>query len=235
MRSDFESLVQEFYEALLKPGDVCIDVGAHVGRHALPMARCVGARGEIHAFEPIPDCVAALRNAAGSSGAKFYVYPVALADYAGQSDFILAANAPEWSGLRERMYDAPVDKHHLTVEVHRLDEYGVNLPRLAYIKIDAEGGECGILRGAVATLQKFQPMVTFEFGMNAAGGYAIEPNDVFDIVAQVGYGIADIRGNKLDRAGFDRSGRVQNVWDYVAAPLARADWAARVLAAHAAR
>jgi FkbM family methyltransferase len=234
MRSDFETLLQEFYEALLRPGDVCIDVGAHVGRHAAPMARCVGAKGEVHAFEPIPDCVAALGTVEHDSPARFVIYPVALSDYTGQSDFILTANAPEWSGLKERMYDGPVDKRHLTVEVHRLDEYGVNLPRLAYIKIDAEGGECGILRGALETLRKFQPTVSFEFGMNAAGGYGVVPTDVFDIFAQVGYGIVDIRGNRLDRAAFDASGRVQSVWDYVAAPLARLEWAARVLAAHAA-
>src|SRR5688572_19432220 len=37
VRTDFEMLLQEFYSEVLQPGDVCADVGAHVGRHAGPM------------------------------------------------------------------------------------------------------------------------------------------------------------------------------------------------------
>src|SRR5262249_16958338 len=120
MRDDFESLLQEFYEALLLPGDICVDVGAHVGRHTLPSARRVGRGAEVDGFEPIPFCVEALRELARKAPAPVSVYPLALSDYEGQSDFILAANLPEYSGLKERVYDQPVEKRHLTVEVRRL-------------------------------------------------------------------------------------------------------------------
>ena len=232
MRNDFEKLLQEFYEALLHAGDVCVDVGAHVGRHAGPMSRRVGAGGEVHAFEPIPHCLEVLRQLAHDSAAKMVVYPVALSDYTGLSDFVLTANLPEYSGLKERMYDRPVDKQHLTVEVHKLDEYGVHLPRLAFVKIDAEGGECGILRGARATLEKFRPVVSFEFGMNSSANYGIEPVDVYDFLTGLGYRILDIRGRSLAREAFDQSARVQHVWDYIAAPPGQFDWAAATLARH---
>ena len=218
MRSDFENILEEFYTALLVPGDVCVDVGAHLGRHALPIARRVGPAGEVHAFEPIPDCVATLRTAFAAlrGGAKMVLYPTALGDFTGLSEFVLVKNLPEYSGLKERVYDQPVETQKIQVEVHKLDEYGVHLPRLRYIKVDAEGGEYGILKGASATLAKFKPVVTFEFGMNSSGKYGIVPSDLFDHLAGFGYRIADIRGKALERAAFDESARVQHVWDYVA-------------------
>ena len=134
MRNDFENVLEEFYTALLVPGDVAVDIGAHLGRHALPIARRVGPAGEVHAFEPIPDCVAKLRTAfaASQGGAKMVLYPTALGDFTGLSEFVLVKNLPEYSGLKERIYDQPVETQKIQVEVHKLDEYGVYLPRLRY-------------------------------------------------------------------------------------------------------
>ena len=38
MVPDYEQMLETFYKGLLSPGDTCIDVGAHTGRHTLPMA-----------------------------------------------------------------------------------------------------------------------------------------------------------------------------------------------------
>ena len=37
---DYERIIQEVYEAVLRVGDTAVDIGAHLGRHTLPMARC---------------------------------------------------------------------------------------------------------------------------------------------------------------------------------------------------
>jgi predicted methyltransferase len=50
---DFEAVLRRVYESVLKPGDVAIDAGAHIGSHTFPMALTVGPEGKVYAFEPI--------------------------------------------------------------------------------------------------------------------------------------------------------------------------------------
>lgn len=52
---DYEGLLEAFYSRLPLNGSTVIDVGAHTGRHAIPLATLVGASGIVHAFEPIPE------------------------------------------------------------------------------------------------------------------------------------------------------------------------------------
>jgi len=59
---DFEQMLEDYYREVLGPGEACIDVGAHVGRHTFPMAHCVGSKGRVFAFEPIPAIAAQLRS-----------------------------------------------------------------------------------------------------------------------------------------------------------------------------
>src|SRR5690349_1373835 len=95
---DYEVLVQRVYEALLRPGDVAFDVGAHTGRHTLPMAKCVGAAGRVFAFEPLPACLAALRRDADPLCVE--VHDCALGAAAGPAEFVVAVDLPSFSGLR---------------------------------------------------------------------------------------------------------------------------------------
>src|SRR6516165_8333277 len=53
---DYERLLQEAYEAFLSPGDIVVDVGAHLGRHTVPLSRCVSPGGQVFAVEPLPAC-----------------------------------------------------------------------------------------------------------------------------------------------------------------------------------
>ena len=231
-RTDYEAMLQSFYESFLRPGDTCADVGAHTGRHAFPMAAKVAPGGHVHAFEPIPACQQALREgcAARPEGAVVTLYPMALADFEGSSDFVLVKNLPEYSGLRERVYDQPVEKEHITVAVKRLDDVLGGLARLRYVKIDAEGGDFGILKGARALLARHGPVVSFEFGMNSSVQYGTQPVEVWDFLAGLGYRVFDIRGRELGREAFDASGRAQKVWDYVAATARDAAMVAKNLA-----
>src|SRR5262249_3039442 len=102
---DYEVLVQHVYEALLRPGDVAFDVGAHVGRHTAPMARCVGPTGRVLAFEPLPSCADELRRA--SAAGRVEIHDCALGATPGHAEFVVAVDQPAYSGLRERLYDAP--------------------------------------------------------------------------------------------------------------------------------
>src|SRR5262245_28889873 len=101
---DYEALVQRLYEAILRPGDVAFDVGAHLGRHTLPLSRRVGRMGRVIAFEPLPQCLASLHR---DAPANVEIHDCALGAQAGPAEFVIAVDLPSYSGLRERLYDRP--------------------------------------------------------------------------------------------------------------------------------
>ena len=58
----FEEVVKLAYQDILLPGDNVIDIGANVGFHLFPMARAVGRKGRVHAFEPLPHLLKILKK-----------------------------------------------------------------------------------------------------------------------------------------------------------------------------
>jgi len=231
---DYEARVQSVYESVLNPGDVAIDVGAHLGRHLIPIARCVAPTGHVLAFEPLASCreALALRFEEELADLRPFVtvHGCALGDASGEAEFVVARDAIAYSGLQERVYDIPTAVERIPVEVRRLDEFTRELGSLDYIKIDAEGGELHILRGASRTLARFRPVVTFEFGANSIGEYGITVLEMADFWIERGYRIFDILARPLaTRAVFADSATIQPVWDYVALPEEAAPLAERVL------
>jgi FkbM family methyltransferase len=204
---DYEQLLEHFYCSLLKAGDVAIDAGAHTGRHTLPIARAVAPGGRVFAFEPLPLARAQLDHSIASGAAGVSVYPYALADREGEDEFVVAVDLPAYSGLKTRIYDGPTRLERIRVDVR---------------KIDAEGGELGILRGAKTLLARFAPVVTFEFGANSLGNYGITVEDMADFWIGRPYAIFDILQRPLNRDAFILSAKRQDVWDYVALPVDRA-------------
>jgi FkbM family methyltransferase len=219
---DFEQLLENFYRTFLKPGDVAIDCGAHTGRHTLPIARAVAPGGRVFAFEPLPLARAELDAAVAAGASEIFVYPYALADREGEDDFVVAVDMPGYSGLKTRRYDGPTRLERIRVDVRTLDGLFVDADRLDYIKIDAEGGELGILRGALGLIRKFSPIVTFEFSISSLGSYGITVADMAAFWTDLRYEIFDIRQRPLNPDEFIQSANAQHVWDYVALPVDRA-------------
>lgn len=216
---DYESMLERFYRAFLSPGDVCIDVGAHEGRHLLPMLECIGPQGRALAFEPIPWLAQKLAQRLAQDGiGNVTVHSMALSDQEGRTTFTVAMDAPGYSGILKRDYDVPTRVSEINVELSTLDRMAADMERLDYLKIDAEGAEWAILRGGSGTIQRCKPVVTFEFGQASYGAYGVVPEDVHMFFEEMGYSIYDIVGIRLDRGEFADSSRHQAVWDYVALP-----------------
>lgn len=221
MVSDYEQMLEAFYTRLLTPGDTCIDVGAHTGRHTLPMAHCVNPGGRVFAFEPIPAIATDLREKLSASpdiNGIVKLTQCALADVSGETDFTLVSNNPGYSGLLPRHYDREEQTKIIRVTLCRLDDFVAEIPTVRYIKIDCEGAELRVLRGAALLLKRDRPIVSFECGDASLESYDYDAGDIFDFWSIHGYGVQSITHQPLDRAQFVDASARQEYWDYIAFP-----------------
>jgi FkbM family methyltransferase len=219
--SDFEQMLQDYYCEMLRPGEACIDVGAHVGRHTFPMVRSVGREGKVFAFEPIPAIARQLRDALQADAEAASVVELrecALADATGETDFVLVHEAPGYSGLMTRNYDSEVTTETIRVTLERLDDIAPSLPRIRFIKIDCEGAELRVLRGAGALISRDRPLISFECGDASLVSYDYSAGDIFDFLDVAGYDVSSIYRERLTRSEFIAACAQQHYWDYLASP-----------------
>jgi hypothetical protein len=91
---------------------------------------------------------------------------------------------PAYSGLRRRRYDSPDERvEQIVVRTERLDDVVPRDMPLHFVKVDVEGAELQVFRGAVATLRAHRPVVVFEHGLGGADYYGTRPGDVHDLLA----------------------------------------------------
>ena len=116
------------------------------------------------------------------------VYDLALSDTPGEASFHQVISNPDYSGFRRREYP----RQHETIELVQvktelLDRVIPESLPVPFIKIDVEGAELQVLRGAVNTIGKNKPIIVFEHGLGAADYYGIAPEEVYDLLtAQCG-------------------------------------------------
>jgi FkbM family methyltransferase len=206
-----EAHMRVILAAVLAEDSNCVDVGAHDGRILREMVRCAPL-GRHFAFEPLPHLYPILR--AGFPGVE--VRDLALADEAGTSSFRFVRGAPEYSGLRKREYFrvAHPDVQLLKVRVARLDDELPEAYRPALIKIDVEGGELGVLRGARRTLTHYRPVIIFEHAAGAREAFGTTPDEIWKfLVDDFGFRVFDLDGDgpyTLRRFQEDSSSRRSN-------------------------
>lgn len=218
---DFERMLETHYRRWLRPGDTVLDVGCHAGRHLFPMLECIGSTGRAIAFEPLPFACAQL--AARAAGTRATVENLAIGNATGRVTFTHATGAPEESGLRQRIYNVPETANpvQIEVQVETLDRYCANLESLAFIKIDIEGAEIDLLKGAKATIARLRPLISVEYGFQSYSVYGHRRETLFEIAGDYGYVLYDIFLNRLDTLEKWRIGCDYMVYDFVMVPLER--------------
>jgi hypothetical protein len=93
------------------------------------------------------------------------------------------------------------------VPVTTLDLYAkkVRLERLDLLKIDAEGAELFVLRGARGVLSKLHPVVLFEVGYKNLRPYSLLPSDLHRFFEEVGYQVMNLSRKKLSEIEFSHA------------------------------
>jgi len=148
-----EGDVEEFIKSHLANGHVFVDVGANVGFYSLIASKLVGSAGRVYAIEAVPSSIAVLR-----ANVKF-----------NDCRNVVVHGVAAWSTRGKVKLSVPLSLYGLasvarnglsfTVEAFTLDDLLRNENRIELIKIDVEGAELEVLKGAQKVLRKTRYIV----------------------------------------------------------------------------
>ncbi len=166
-------LEQLALRALITEGMNFYDIGANVGFFAVIAARLLGPSGRVICFEPLPRNFRQLRYNSGLNGFNnIEVIEAALGNFDGETEFWTSAE-PTWGKLAGTGKYPDKMNGRIKVALKRLDAIieEASLPPPDVIKIDVEGAEVDVLKGAMKTLSKYRPSLLIELhGTNEAVG-----------------------------------------------------------------
>ena len=180
----WEADVMKLLRATLQPDGVFVDVGANVGFHTVLASQLVGPAGRVVAIEPTPWTLELLRANVWRSGAAVSVLPVAASDAPGRTR--LAVDPGHRSGARVDVTGG------VEVEAARLDDL---LPDAVVdvLKIDVEGGEPLVLRGARNLIERSPGLVAVVEFRDAQHVSGQGPLDVLDFYESLGFELCLLR------------------------------------------
>lgn len=168
----------------VRPGATVVDVGANVGFHAVLLSKLVGPTGAVHAFEPMPETVELLRANIWRHGCtNTAVHPSAVADRTGT---VLLEHDPAGSS------GARLAASGIAVGAVTLDGV-LGSTRVDILKVDVEGAEPLVLRGAAQVLAAspgLLAVVEFRAAPHADGS---APEDVLELYRELGFELCVLR------------------------------------------
>lgn len=177
-RKDRES-DELFFKQILSDGDVAIDVGANIGQLCILASTLVGKKGQVHAFEPHPRIFSFLqRNVQLNELKNVNLYNKALGAEAGEL-FFTNLRADDVNSVSRTATS-------VVVEATTLDAMFVVLPPIRLLKIDTEGFELMVLRGAERLLPKVK-IIYFEASTSSYAAHGYSFKEVCEFLAQYGF------------------------------------------------
>lgn len=186
----YDALTLKIMEIVLEENSSFVDVGCHKGE-LLEEALKLAPNGAHYAFEPIPDL---FNDLVSSHGDIAVIKNIALSDKRGDSTFNYVKTNPAYSGIKKRSYPKKEKIQEIDVKLDTMDNQLKKAERINLIKIDVEGGEMGVLKGAVNTLKKWSPVVIFEHGLGASDYYGTTPEEMWEFLNENDYCIFSLRG-----------------------------------------
>ncbi len=161
LKDGFEPDTVALFRTLATGADVVLDVGANIGCTTLLFS---GLARRVLSFEPSPSTFGFLRaNVERAGCANVSLFNAGLGDQAGQAPLTFSPTNRS-GGFVSTGVTASADLRTESVAIHRLDDVveAEQPGRIDVVKIDVEGFEGHVLRGAARTLDAHRPVVVLE-------------------------------------------------------------------------
>jgi FkbM family methyltransferase len=190
-------------EHLIALGDHVLDIGASLGSFARFLAKRVGPEGQVYAFEPIPQTFDFLTN----NMRKLQLKNVACLDFAlSDVDKTETMVIPTYRWGQECWYDAQVKTptsdpkwRQFEIKSRTLDHFFADkgsIPRISFIKCDANYHELAVLKGALQTIRASHPAMLIEVNPDPDDPTS-SAYETFGLLRNEGYGAYWFDGQKL--------------------------------------
>lgn len=157
---EYEPAESAIVRALLSPGDFALDIGAHRGWFTILMGRAVAPGGRVLAVEPLATSRCHLeRNIALTPDLIVEVLPVALGSTEGEATIHLFDGLPDGHASAATFGRHDARSHVVSRRTLNgvLSELGGRVPEM--VKLDVEGAELEVLRGASEALASERPPI----------------------------------------------------------------------------
>lgn len=190
----YEKGILSFLQATLKKGDCFVDVGANIGVMSIFASQQVEIEGKILAYEAHPKTVELLKeNIQLNQLANIQVYQYALGSTESSTKIYdnWQINRGGASLIVKNEQSVSYD-----IKVHCLDSVFPENTIPKVIKIDVEGFELEVIKGACSIIQKFHPILIIELSENRKNVHA-SSTEIIDLVKSLGdYQIYKLKGGK---------------------------------------
>jgi FkbM family methyltransferase len=192
----YETHELNFMTAVVRPGDVVLDIGANIGLFTLVAARAVGPSGSVHAFEPVPGNWERLQENLQLNGfTNVRLNKSAVRDRAGTVALAIDAEMARTSGVSTssfftvtRLAD-PV--REVTAPAETIDDYAARQLAnrvIRLVKIDVEGSEPSVLAGMSNVLKSHGvDVLMLEVGLYGLARSGSRILDVVEPLQSAGY------------------------------------------------
>jgi len=152
----WETWLTQSISRIIKPGDICIDIGANYGYYSLLMSTLTGKGGRTIAVEPNPYVFGLLEATSSVHSSCIEPVQVALSNVSGHTTLIIPDNFYGDASIVQRKDKPRVARSRVDVKTQTLDELAIELelPRIDLIKMDVEGAEPRVFSGMTEIMAK---------------------------------------------------------------------------------
>ncbi|HTB99262.1 MAG TPA: FkbM family methyltransferase [Ferruginibacter sp.] len=213
--SDYELNNINFLHNYVEKGMIIIDVGAHIGLLSIIMADKVGATGKIISFEPTPSTFAILQKTIAINEKKNIITPIrkAISDKPGKTYFYVTdIDAHNSNSLSNNNRDYG-NEHKIDIDLTSIDELKteLKLPTIDLIKIDAEGAELSVLKGASNVIQQHMPKIILALHPASIINFGNSLSEIWDFIAGYNYTVY-YKNDKITKEFFINYGDLFDVF-----------------------
>ena len=160
MGPDFEPHMVELFKTLIGSDEIILDIGANIGLTSILFSTLAL---KVYAFEPSPSTFRILQeNLSRAKADKVYAVNIGCGEREEQLSITFSSNNRSGGFVSDKIQ---IKEDHVTeqIQINSLDHlFGGDSERIAFIKIDVEGFEAEVIKGARALLEKFKPLVILE-------------------------------------------------------------------------
>lgn len=171
----------EFLKSVAKEGMTVIDVGANIGITTVTIAKEIGGKGKVYAFEPLRGYFDVLKRNLSANGLEnVEAFELALVDGVGRVDFYeneLSSSIVSRGSTKKTIVAATTLDNFLSEQ---------NVERIDLINMDCEGSELLALKGAERTLRKNKPKIFCEIHPDALEELGQSVGDIVEYLERLG-------------------------------------------------